>query len=72
LHYASGNVASAFERAITMTTLVATGFPRSLEQVLAAFAAFIASFMSAASRETTEIVPAHLSARAKRLMRADY
>jgi hypothetical protein len=55
-----------------MTTLVATGFPRSLEQVLAAFAAFIASFMSAASRETTEIVPAHLSARAKRLMRADY
>jgi hypothetical protein len=55
-----------------MTTLVATGFPRFLEQVLATFAAFIASITWAASRETAEIVPAHLSARAKRLMRADY
>jgi hypothetical protein len=54
-----------------MTTLVATGFPRFFEQ-LAAFADFIAAFASAASRETAAIVPPHLSARAKRLMRADY
>jgi hypothetical protein len=56
-----------------MTTLVAKGFSLFLEELLAAFSAlFSSAFTPRASHESAEIAPPHVSARARRLMRADY
>ncbi|GAB2600331.1 hypothetical protein GCM10027034_36840 [Ramlibacter solisilvae] len=56
-----------------MTALVANGFSRFIEQVFASFEAFFrAAFAPATRSEINEMLPEHLSARARRLMRADY
>ncbi|MBA2964459.1 MULTISPECIES: hypothetical protein [Ramlibacter] len=56
-----------------MTALVANSFSRFIEQVFTALdTVFDAAFAPAARSEMDEMLPKHLSDRAKRLVRADY